>query len=73
MTIKKKWLVQLFFVPFDSFVSLRLSAPFSFSLCFYKSSAVVMLRFFFCSIFTYVPVKSGVVHLILLKSLNVLV
>lgn len=60
-------------VSFDSFVSLRFSAPFSFLLRFYESSAIVMLRAVFCSVLVYVSVKGRIVYLVLLKSHNVLV
>lgn len=57
---------------FDSFVFLRFPAPFSFFLCFYESSTVILLSVF-RSVLTYVSVEGRVVYLIFLKSSNVLV
>lgn len=60
-------------MPFNPLVSLRFSAPFSFFLCFYERSTVVMLGAIFYSVSIYISVKGWIVYLILLKSYNVLV
>ena len=60
-------------MPFDSFVFLCFSAPVSFPLRSYERPTIVMLIALFCSVLTYVPVKSWTVYLILLKSPNVIV
>jgi hypothetical protein len=60
-------------VPFDSFVPLCFSAPFSLLLCLYDSATIIVLRTLFCSILTYVPIEGCIVYLVLLKSRNVLI
>ena len=57
----------------DSFVFLRFSAPFSFFLCLYEDSAIIMLRAFLSPVLAYVPIEGWIVHLVLLKSCDVLV
>jgi len=66
-------LVWLFFVSLVSLSSFRFSAPFSFSLCSYTSSAGAVLGDSFCLVLVHVLVNGWIVNLVLLESSDVLV
>lgn len=58
---------------FVSLLFLHFSAPISFFLGSYESSAVVVLRAVFSPVLIYIAVKGRVIYLILLERRNVLV
>lgn len=64
---------RLFSMPHDSFMLSRLPLPFSLSLRFYDSSAIIVPRAASYSKLIYVRIEGCAVYLILLESHNVLV